>query len=271
MRSILLHAENDASLDSRVQAALSLARATNGHVTCLHVTPLEAYMTFDSFGGVFVLESVIEALAVQESTLKARVEDQFRNEDVSWEYQKSTGSIPHTIMSYAALADVVVTGRSEQDGKRVPSATGRLGNLLVESRTPLLIPGLDGPSFDPLGKAMIAWNGCYEAANAVRGALGLLQLAESVEVVRVEEEDSPSFPSTRLLEYLSRHDVHAELRVEPMEREYVAAAIVACAEESGTSHIVLGGYGHSRIGEYVYGGVTRSLLTSSPINLVMAH
>ena len=271
MRSILLHVEDGASLDARLQAALSLAHATNGHVTCLHATPIEAYTAFDSFGGVFVMESIIEALDEQEASVQARVEDFLRKEDVSWEYCKSTGSIPHTILSYAALADVVVTGRSVHAGQDARVAIGPLGDLVLKSRSPVLIPGLDGPSFDPLGKAMIAWNGSYEAANAVRGALPLLKLAASVEVVRVEEEEDTLFPSTRLLEYLSRHDIHAELRIETIEREYIVAALVGCAQETAASHIVLGGYGHSRIGEYVFGGVTRSMLASSQVNLVMAH
>ncbi len=50
MRSILLHVEDLESLETRMQAALSLGRATNGHVTCLHATPIEAYVAFDAFG-----------------------------------------------------------------------------------------------------------------------------------------------------------------------------------------------------------------------------
>lgn len=272
MRSILLHVEDHASLEIRLQAALSLARTTNGHVTCLHATPSEAYVAFDALGGVFVMEQIIVALDKQEEMVRARVEEQLRKEDVSWEYIKSTGSVPHTIVSYAALADVVVTGRSATGPKSDRPALGRLGDLVVKSRSPILIPGLDGPSFDPLGKAMIAWNGSYEAANAVRGALPLLKLAASVEIFRVEEEQEDTlFPSTRVLEYLSRHDVHADLKLETIEKDLVAPALIARARDTDCSHIVLGGYGHSRIGEYVFGGVTRSMLTSSPVNLVIAH
>jgi nucleotide-binding universal stress UspA family protein len=271
MRSILLHVENDASLDVPLQAALSLARATNGHITCLHAIPIEAYVAFDNFGGVFVMPEVIEALDEQAARLQSRVKERLGKEDVSWEYIKSNGSVPQAKISHAALADVVVTGRAQVGEKPDRSALGRLGDLVLKSRSPILIPAIDGADFNPLGKAMIAWNGSYEAANAVRGSLSLLKLAASIELVRVEGEDDALFPSTRLLEYLSRHDIHADLRIETLEKDFVAETLIARALHTDASHIVLGGYGHTRIGEYIFGGVTRSMLASSPVNLVIAH
>ena len=274
MRSILLHVEDDASLDARMQTALSLARTTSGHITCVHATPIEAFVAFDSFGGVFVMEKVIEALDEQEASMQARVEERFQMEDVSWDYRKSTGSIPHVLLSHAALVDVIVSGRTRTGGKGDRAALGRLGDMVIKSRIPVLIPGHEGADFDPVGKAVIAWNASYEAANAVRASLPLLKYAASVEVFRIGEPNrqrDDQFPSTRLLEYLSRHDIHADLKEESAEQEFVAEALVGMAVDSGASHMVLGGYGHSRIGEYIFGGVTRSMLGSSPVNLVIAH
>lgn len=274
MRSILLHVENDASLGPRMQTALSLARATGGHVTCVHATPIEAYVAFDTFGGVFVMEKVMEALGEQEAVLQAEVETTFRKEDVSWDFRKSTGSIVQVLLSYSALADVIVTGRTLHDGKSNRAALGRLGDIVMKSRVPVVIPSESGADFNPSGKAVIAWNDSYEAANAVRAAVPLLKLASAVDVFRIEEaakQVDSLFPSTRLLEYLSRHGIHANLKVESIDRAFVGEALVAAAFDGGASHLVLGGYGHSRISEYVFGGVTRAVLESCPVNLVMAH
>ena len=273
MRTILLHVEDDASLDARMQSALSLARATSGHVTCVYATPVDAYLAFDSFGGVFVMERIMEAIGEQEAAVKARVEAKMGSEDVSWDYCQATGTIPQVLLSYGALADIIVAGR-KQDGSTVRGARlGQLGNIVMKSRVPVLIPG-DGAQFDPAGKAVIAWNDSYEAANAVRSSLALLKMASSVEVLRFDEPDKQAderFPSTRLLEYLSRHDIHAELKVDNIESDFVGAALVAEAVDTGASHLVLGGYGHSRISEYLFGGVTRAMLESSPVNVVIAH
>lgn len=273
MRSILLHVEDDSSLEARMETALSLARATSGHVTCLHATPIEAYVAFDTFGGVFVMEKVLEALGEQEAAVQARVEAKFRKEDVSWDYRKSTGAVTQVLLSYGALSDVIVTGRTHRDGKSDRMSLGQLGDVIMKSRVPVLIPTDGGADFDPSGKAVIGWNDSYEAANAVRTALPLLKYASSVEVFRVEEpakQQDGLFPSTRLLEYLSRHDIHADLKIEP-EVDFVAAALLAAALDGGASYLVLGGYGHSRISEYVFGGVTRAMIEASPVNLVIAH
>lgn len=271
MKTILLHVQDDEWLDGRLQAALSLTRATEGHLSCLHVTPIEAYVAFDSFGGVFVMPELLTAIEQHETDLKARLEAQLGKEDVSWDYQQHTGATANMIVSHAALADVVVTGRDYHRETRALAPLGLLGDLLHRSRTPLLVPARDGPGLDPVGPMLVAWDGGYEAANAVRGAIGLLKLASTVEVVRVEEKPEGLFPSSRLLEYLSRHGVHAELRVETGRDEEVPATLLARASAIGATCMVMGGYGRSRVGEYLFGGVTRSLLKDAPIALLIAR
>jgi hypothetical protein len=124
---------------------------------------------------------------------------------------------------------------------------------------------------------LIAWDGSYEAANAIRASIGLLKLASKVQVVQImAEEKKDSFPGTRLLEYLSRHDIHAELSVieagvDSGDDDVISATLIARAEAINASYLLMGGYSHSRIGEYVFGGVTRTLLGGCPVPLLMAH
>jgi nucleotide-binding universal stress UspA family protein len=272
MKSILLHVQNDESLDSRIETGLSIAHASDGHLSCLHVTPAEAFVAFDGFGGVFVMSDVMQALDEQERELRLRVERQLAGEDVTWDYQQASGSIANTLVSRAALNDVMIVGRRKSGSTGDGEPPGMLGDLVHRSRTPLLVPGLAGRNYNPAAPLLIGWDGSYEAANTVRGSVELIRLAAEVKVVRVEEGGSEElFPSTRLLEYLSRHDVHAELIVEPAEKELAASALISHAERIGAETLVVGGYSHSRLGEYLFGGVTRSLLASCPIALVIAQ
>lgn len=276
VKTILLHVQNDKSLETRLETALALARACGAHLSCLHVTPIEAYVAFDGFGGVFVMSDVMKALDEEEQTLRSRIEKVLSTEDVSWDYQQVTGNIPSQIISHAALADLVVTGREPHRADFVGSAIGIMGDLLYRARTPLFIPGSSGKPADPTGVALIAWNGTYEAANAVRSSIGLLKLASDVHVVQIEETKAASFPGTRLLEYLSRHGIHAELSeieagVDIRDEDVVSATLVARAHAINAAYIVMGGYGHHRISEYVFGGVTRTMLASCPVSLLMAH
>jgi len=276
VKSVLLHVQNDKTLVPRIENALSIARVCGAHLSCVHVTPIEAYVAFDSFGGVFVMNSVMKALDEEEAALKQRVENELANEDVSWDFVQATGNVVGQIVGRAALSDLLITGRMTDPTNFAGSGLAFLGDLLHRSRTPLLIAGDSGEPCDPTGPALIAWDGSYEAANAVRSSIGLLRLSSNVRVLQVREEKDESFPGTRLLEYLSRHGIHAELQVEPEQSsgpalEYITGLIVAQARALGAAYIMMGGYNHSRTGEYLFGGVTRSLLSACSVPLIVAH
>lgn len=268
IKTILLHIQNDANLEARLQCALSLARATGAHLRCLHVTPIEAYVTMDSLGGLFVMDSIISAIDDEESRIRSTLEARLAVEDVTWDYEKVTGNTVGALVGRAALSDLVITGRQAHVERARSLEIGIIGDVLMGVRTPLLIPGDDDAVFDPFGPAVIAWNDSYEAANAVRNAVGLLKLSSDVRVIQLTDiEDEPP---THLLEYLSRHDIHAQVDTWIRE-DAVEDSLTDYAQQRAASYIVMGGYGHNRAGEFLFGGVTRSLLKASPVALALAH
>ena len=276
LKTILLQIQNDSSLDVSLEAALSLARASSAHLSCVHATPVQAYIMSNRYGDIVVMNDVIRVLEEEDARLRSRVERKLGSEDVSWDYEQATGDIATAIVRRAALADLLVAGRTPQKDEFKAPATRLLGDLLFSCRTPIFIPGDEQSAGDPAGEALIAWDGSCEAANAVRSSLGLLKLAPRVEVIEVSERKDEGFPGTELLEYLSRQGIHAELAVaEPpadrSDHDVVAATLVAHARAAGASYMVMGAYGHSRLGEYVFGGVTRTLLKGCPLPLVLAH
>ena len=118
------------------------------------------------------------------------------------------------IVGRAALADLVILGREPHRHDFPIPAMGMMGDLLHRAKTPLFIPGDEKAQVHVAGTALIAWDGSYEAANAVRASLGLLKIASDVAIVQVAEDKEQTFPGTKLLEYLSRHDIHADLSVQ---------------------------------------------------------
>lgn len=273
--TILVHIQNDSGLDRRLEVALSLARPFGAHLSCVHVTPVEAYVAFDGFGGVFVMNDILKVLDEEELKLRTRVEAKLRSEDVSWDYQQVTGNVASQIARNGALADLIVVGREPHESKVPRSRTALFGELLDRSRTPLFIPAEDQTGVGPTDTAMIAWDGSYEAANAVRSSIGLLQASVNVRVLQIGEEGKEDgFPSTKLLEYLSRHGIHAELSLEPpgsAKGADIAGLLLAYARSWSAAYIVMGAYNHSRVGEYLFGGVTRALLRESAVPLVIAR
>ena len=263
MKTILLHVDDDAAMEARFQAALSLARQQGGHVTCLQVMPvplLPADVGLSSGTYEVIIESFEETVRAQ----RAAWEPKLGGEMVSWDWRVRTGSKVMELLGEAQLVDVIVIGiGDEAPGMSVA------GRLIVQSHVPLLaVPG-DASQFDPSGPIMIAWNGAPEAANAVRHGLALIKSAASVHIVTVAGQAS-GLPAADVDAYLSRHGIHAEVherRAEPS----VEDALMAAAREIGASCIVMGGYGHTRMRELVFGGVTRAMLKSCPVPLLLSH
>lgn len=274
MKTILLHVQDNDTLVPRLEAAMAVARRFSAHLSCLHITPIEAYTALGAFDGAVVVVDVRDALQESEVAVRSAVEDQLGGEDVSWDYEQVTGHVATTLVRRASLADLVVTGRESQYGEgRWSLQLGLVGDLLYRCRTPLFIPSPESdPAWSAAGPVVVAWDGSIEAANAVRASLPFLQAAPAVHLLNVErDKDEGSFPETTALQYLSRHGIHAELRTVAGDREDIATLIVGEAFALSAGTIVMGGYNHSRVGELILGGVTRSLLRDCPIPLMMTH
>src|SRR5512144_1885898 len=76
IKTIVVHILDDEFHDQRIETALSLARACSAHVSCVHVTPIEAYVAFDKFGGIFVMNDVMRKIDERDGELRTRVESQ---------------------------------------------------------------------------------------------------------------------------------------------------------------------------------------------------
>lgn len=263
MKNILLYVQDDPGMEARFQAALSLARNHGGHLTCLQVKPVpyvpgEVAMSRDTVE--LLLQSVETPAREQRAALEARL----GNEMVSWDWRVRSGNAAIEILQDALLADVIVAGT----GDEAPDIS-TVGSLLVHGHVPIFaVPG-DALQFDPSGPVVIAWNGKAEAANSVRHSLALTGAATSVHIVTITEEPL-DVPPTEVASYLSRHGIHAEIHERQAEPS-VTEALKASARELGASCIVMGGYGHSRFRERVFGGVTRALLEDCPTPLLLSH
>ena len=270
MKTILVHVESGDASEARLLCALDLARATGAHLSCLAVTPCNQFITSDPFGGAYALPNVMAVLAEHKEKLRAALEHRLAGEDVSWDYAHVDGHPPAAIASASRLADLVVLG------KPLAGAAGReamslLGEVVLNVSSPVLAVPEGATGFDAFAPAAIGWNGSIEAANAVRAALPLLRLAPSITVITVEEHDDHDFPQTDIREYLSRHGLHATMQCLPSGESNIADVILWTLSRSDAGYLVMGAYGHSRIREYMFGGVTRRMLSDLPVPLLLAH
>jgi nucleotide-binding universal stress UspA family protein len=145
------------------------------------------------------------------------------------------------------------------------------GVLFHAGRPLLILPYIHrGPA--KLGKIIVAWDGGAAAARALSAAMPLLKRAGRVEVVtmingRNSVSDLPGFDIAR---NLARHGVAAELKTLP-KGDDVGALILSYAADENADMLVMGGYGHSRLREFILGGATRTILASMTLPVLMAH
>ena len=271
MQSILLHIGNDAGLEARIQASLDLARAFDGHLTCLHSINFPIFAPGDIYGSALAvsLPAVHEAAA----ELRAKVETDLANEDVTWEWRECNGPVEYRLLERSALNDVIVLGASDAaDENAGPSRLA--GELLAHARTPVLVVPKNLKRLDCSGPVLVAWNGSTEASIALRASLPMLRRASSVILGSISESRKRKrydLPPTEGAEYLTRHGVDCEMVEIPQGEGSISDTLFTLASSRGCAYMVMGAYGHSRLAEMLLGGVTRGALTSPSLPVFLAH
>ena len=269
MKTILVHVDSDGGLDSRLQAAFDLARAFGGHLVCIQVTPYAAYALGEPAMGAFPVTALIEAIEANKRAERTKVETRLKAEGVSWEWICRDGDLVERIAEAARLSDCVVMSA----GPFADNATVRLantGDVTIRAPAPVIAVPVGSTGFAVTGAALVAWDGSQEAATALRAALPLLALAESVDILTIEEKQS-DYRGRDAAVYLARHGIPAEVLERGDGGQTIESVIRGVITERRTAFVVQGAYGHSRLRETLFGGVTRGLLADAPLPLVLAH
>lgn len=269
MTTILVHVEGDDGQPSRLAAAFDLARATGGHLVCLSVMPYAAYALGDPAMGAFPVTTLIDAVEARRKDERVALEARLRHEGLSWEWQSADGDSADRLVDHARLADVVVM--SAGPFSRAPALKlGLTGDVAVRAPAPVLAVPEGASGCNVTGPALLCWDGGQEAAQTMRRAIPLLRLASEVTLLTVAEKDSP-FTARAAAAYLSRHGISVEV----MERESGSASVEqvirSVAAERQAAWIVQGAYGHSRVRQMLFGGVTRGLLADAPVPILLGH
>jgi nucleotide-binding universal stress UspA family protein len=202
-----------------------------------------------------------------------------------------TGAVEQALQ-HACSADLIVL--SQRDPSSSDGTSGAFAErLLIATATPLLfVPYVDAlpvqsDGAPPLGRrALVAWTPKCESVRALRDALPLLKRAERVELMRFVRPDAGDDGLLeQVLAHLAAHGVRATATVrhaaQPSLGERliavdtvdapIAEALLSHAADTETDLIVMGGYGHPRAWELAMGGVTRTILRSMTVPVLMSH
>jgi nucleotide-binding universal stress UspA family protein len=167
--------------------------------------------------------------------------------------------------------DLAIVGQAEPDKGTVEEFIAE--SVLFESGRPVIIVPYIQKAPLKLDRVMVCWDGSRPAARAIADAMPLLEHAGLVEVVIVANErgKQDEIPGADMGQHLARHGLKVDVKRITMGDINVADALLSHAADSSVDFIVMGGYGHSRLREFVLGGVTHSILRSMTAPVLMAH
>jgi nucleotide-binding universal stress UspA family protein len=269
--SIAVYVDSDPQARSRLELAYRLARQFNAHLTGLGAAMSRLPPDPAGYG----MSAEIMALE-EEATRKllADAEACFRSVVQPTDSADWRGAIDFPashIARHARSADLVVIGRTTSGDDYLFADAGE---VIIQSGRPVLVvpPGLKEYPLD--APALVAWKDTREARRSVVDALPLLCKSSSVSIIEVCEDAERKSEQAGLMDaavFLRRHGVKVEtVKAEPAEGD-AAKILLTIARQQGAGLIVLGAYGHSRMAEWVFGGVTRSMLRDAPMCCLMSH
>jgi nucleotide-binding universal stress UspA family protein len=271
----MVHVDVEPQSDARARLAVQLADRFTSTLIGISACVLPPY---PAEGAYFVTPEFVEqeqqdiraALQRTEASFRAAAGD--KGAKPEWLEWRSAVDLPETfVVSEARAADLVIVGRapSPMDICRCLDP----GAAVLRMGRPMLVvpPGVDALKAK---RILIGWKDGREARRALQDSLPLLHEAESVAIAEVCDDSTEASARSHVEDvarYLTRHRISVGSATAAGAKHGVADNLIDLARVEGADLIVTGAYGHSRLGEWFFGGVTRELLASSPVCCLMSN
>ena len=276
-RNLLLHLNTLPSCRHRVAAALDLAQRFDARIVGLAAAsmPMVAY-GLDMAPAPELLAEWQTCLDELAAKATRQFEEAARQCGVDRIESRTAGShdLP-ALMLGARYADLVIIGQPDPAEKLDDAIHLSPAEVVLGCPRPVLVVPYIGapPGF---GKTvLIAWNGSREACRAVCDALPLLEKAARVIVMAVNPQNDGiehgDLPGADLAAYLAHHGVNVEVHADPGASVSVGEELLSRIADLNVDLLVMGAYGHTRAREWVFGGVTRTILNSMTVPVLMSH
>lgn len=271
VRSIVVNVDTGAPESSGLRYAIDLADKFGAELIGIAADqPMAMYAAMD--GGAAAVDAYAIELAQVEAQLK-RAGDAFQSlvpASIRHRWRSYVANPTQSIIENARLADLIITAPRTETAFAVQSHMN-LGELVLASGRPVMDVA-DGATAAMLKTICIGWKDTREARRAVSDALPLLKRAEEVVALTVTEgeysEERNSLDD--LLAWLKVHGVIARADVIANPDGFVDA-LETNAMSCDADLLVIGGYGHSRMREWLFGGVTRSVLSANTLNRFVSN
>jgi len=279
-KSVLVHVDNDSHAVERIQFAAKIALNEDAHLIGAAPTGLSKYFyptgfIYDGSGAATYLKGQMQELRTQAEKSLSVFTETVRSVGVnSYETRQVDDDAGGGISLQARYSDLVVIGQTNPDAPSSATLRDFPEFVVMNSGRPVLIIPYTGHYATIASRVLIAWDASTSATRAVTSSIPLLKRAENVDVVVFNPDSRGNAhgeqPGADIALFLARHGV--KVNVVPQKTDIdVGNALLSIAADLGSDMIVMGGYGHSRFREILLGGVTRTVLETMTVPVLMAH
>jgi len=278
-KTILACAETEEELEVVMPVAMRIAKDHGAHIIGLHIMRSPRVLVHTPYAIDVLVEAeekVRQATLKQADALRAIFETHVDDEaDAVGEWrvvQSSTTGIEQDLIENARYCDLVIMAQPDPAADYI-NRIGVLGEAIMQSGRPILVVPYAWNSRSFAKNIFVASNGSREGTRALHDAMPFLREADEVRLCGVAKgADAHAPASTELATTLSRHGVNAVTETEVATGGMsVGATMLSRMADHGSDMLVMGGYGHSRAREYVFGGVTRDMLKVMTVPVLFSH
>lgn len=275
--TLLVPVEAEPEVDCRLSLAIDLANQFDAKLIGVGAELWRTWAVGGEFDGgyaaaeMYTAETALIEADLQKAKAKFEAAGAAVRQGSDW---RSAIQFPIVeVAAEARAADLVVTSPSRRHGRSdynvaTPAA------LALQTGRPVLVAPAAATGLQ-LDRVLVAWRDTREARRALADALPILKRAKAVLVAEICGHAEAPAAEARLADvaqYLLRHGVHAATRVGHEERDVSSAQqLFEVADQHAADLIVAGAYGHSRLGEWVFGGFTRALLAQTTRAVLLSH
>jgi len=263
--------------DAEVDRAVTICNGLGAHLSLLVLgiappPPASPYGVVSNDIWAGDIRQGQEDAATRAQAIEARLAGSDLSSLVSAQYI-DRGSVATLAARFARYADLTLIAPKAEGQESLQGWV--LNGALFESGRPILLLPRGPVGFPAVKRVMIGWDASVEASKAVRDALGLMKAADEVHAVLIDPV--PSFeghgpePGADFGAYLGRHGISAVIHRLPREGKETSEVLRRTAVDLAADLVVMGGFGHSRLRERIFGGTTTSTMKDPVVPVLMAH
>jgi nucleotide-binding universal stress UspA family protein len=280
LNDILVHVDGTEAARQRMDFAVALAKEHGAHLVGIAFAPTALLPLYGADVGFADMTEVLASVKQQGESALGELKTRAASAGVNTEARLIQGmseEFPGDFACEARHVDIAVLGQP-RDGDPLLGQYALVERCLFASGRPVLIVPAEPAKLTPNGTVVAAWDGSAQAARAFNDALAFLKAARRVVLLiagqagsEADEECEPR--AEGIVAHLKRHGVEAEmLRVKPGEGEGdIGRLLLGQAKALDADMIVMGAFHHSRVRQFILGGVTLTMLEQATIPLFMAH